>query len=127
GIRPRFAFAFYATRFLCLRLTVPRRRKACAFLKWGKLLNKQNPRRHSYSECSNRQILLRATVGELRPAAQRRRAEEVRSGPEQGARNEPVLGYELGSGDFLSVFVLRLEHLDSPALSGHEEALGAYF
>src|SRR6267142_4252115 len=46
---------------------------------------------------------------------------------QSGAWNEAVLGHEFSCGDLLPVFVLRLEHLDPPALGRHEEALRADF
>src|SRR5262249_30578611 len=105
GICPRFAHAFYATRVPCSGPGA----SAGPPLTCGKLLNKQNPERHSYSECCTRQILLRDPT---RPAA----GEEDLLGPEEGARGDAVLGHEFGRGYLFPVLVLGLEHLDPPPL-----------
>src|SRR6266850_2842915 len=122
--------------------------KSCA--KGRKLLNKQNSRRHFYSEYwrpSNFPIEANPAGGAPDPCdgvrgVQRRHPQEENatnrsalasgpcgraSAPEQGARRETVLRHEFGRGYFLAVFVLCLEDLDSSSLSGHEEARGADF
>src|SRR5262249_52101437 len=84
--------------------------------KCGKLLNKQNPGAHSYSDCWTRQIL---STGANREAGGL--AAEERAGGGAG------LSEEFRCGDFLAVLVLRLEDLDPPPLGSDEEALGADF
>src|SRR5258705_1083197 len=122
--------------------------QSCA--KGRKLLNKQNSRRHFYSECwgpSNFPIEANPAGGAHDPCdgvrgVQRRHPKGGKrdepsltaggpfgrgSGPEQGARGKAVLRHELGRGYFLAVFVLCLEDLDPSSLGGHEETRGADF
>jgi hypothetical protein len=64
-------------------------------------------------------------AGRASAAPEKHRRDELVA--ENGAWNEAVLGHEFSCGDLLAVFVLRLEHLDPPTLSGYEEALRTDF
>src|SRR5882672_5079577 len=144
---PPCALAFYATRFL--RSGPPRMLtgQGWRLLEGSKLLNKQSPRRHFYSEYWGQSNLpvngksddagIQGQREDLQdsPNIDKGAQARARCGPatapgssstsEESARDQADLRDELGCGYLLAVFVLRFEDLDPPALGGDEETRGA--